>query len=571
MRTRLGCAVHWHARSAPPVTVLAAVFLAACASVPSDRGYGDVRQLAADRGQVLPDAVAADRSALVQEILTRPLTQTNAVRVAFINNPRLGADYARLGLTGAEVIQAGRLSNPTFTGGWQYSSRTGDVNRYDLGLTQNFVELLLLPARTRFAKGEFERAKLDATQDLLNLAADVQSAYYGAVGARQVTEMRKTIATAAASSAELSARFQQAGNFTALELALDQATASQAMLDLEQAEADETRADNRLNELMGLSARTHWKVANALPAPVGEEDTLDTLQNLATTKRPDLDSDRRAVALLEDSLGITRRYRFLGSAEVGVQYERDTDRNRLLGPSFSLQLPIFSQGQAPLLRAESQLDAARAELKAKELEVFNGVQSAHDHVMAARKRVERLGGETIPLREKIVARTQEQVSYMLVGIFELLRAKQNEYNAYEQYLEAVRDYWDARVDLARAIGSRLPSDSLIGEAILAPEVPVEPESAGMGQMDHGAGMSMPGMNMGGMGAGTGQSCDMAGMDMSKASPGEHQKMMAQCLEQQNDDCEMKDMDMSKMSAEEQRKMMAQCRQKPGDAKPKGGS
>src|SRR5207302_4505942 len=124
-------------------------------------------------------------------------------------------------------------------------------------------------------------------------------------------------------------------------------------------------------------------------------DSLDDLQKLASSKRADLDSDRRAVALLGDSLSLTRGYRWLGSVDAGVQYERDTDRNRLLGPSLSLQLPIFSQGQAPVLRAEAQLELARAELKKKELEVSNHVQAAYGRVMATRKRIDRLRGETI--------------------------------------------------------------------------------------------------------------------------------------------------------------------------------
>jgi cobalt-zinc-cadmium efflux system outer membrane protein len=213
-----------------------------------------------------------------------------------------------------------------------------------------------------------------------------------------------------------------------------------------------------LNELMGLEPGTPWQLAAALPALPGAEDPLDASLRLAFARRADLDSDRRAVALLEDALGLARSYRYLGEVEVGAQYERDTDRNRLIGPSLSLQLPIFNQGQAAILRAEALLDGARAQVRARELEIANAVQAAHDRVAAARARVERLANETIPLREQIVARTQEQANYMLVGAFDLLRAKQDEYAAYQQFLEAERDYWRARVDLAHAVGGALPVD-----------------------------------------------------------------------------------------------------------------
>lgn len=513
----------------------AAVVLAGCASIPADRGFSDVRRQTADRGLTIPDDAEAERAHLTSETLAKPLTEADAVRVAFLNNPRIQGVYARLGLSGADVIDAGRLRNPTLDGAALFPSAAGDVTRYDLGLTQSLVELLLLPARLRFTQGEFERTKLEATQSLLTLAGEVQTAYYEAVGARQIAAMRKTIAAAARASADLQARFKAAGNATALQLAVEMAAGSQAQLDADQADAEVKAAENRLNERMGLPPDAEWEVTDALPMPVKTEDRLDDLQALAAARRADLDSDRRAVMLLEDSLGVTRSYRFLGDVQVGVQYERDTDRNRLLGPSLSLQLPIFNQGQAPILRAQSHLDAARADLKAKELKVGNDVQAAYDRLIATRKRVDRLGNETIPLREAIVARTQEQVNYMLVGVFDALRVRQEEYAAYQQYLEAIRDYWAARVELSQAVGSRLPSDDQVGRAVIAPEYPVQPKDGGMGHMGHSMGsMAMPGMDhskpgmesMSGMDRGNGRASgsgksggamqDMPGMAGTKA-------------------------------------------------------
>jgi len=463
---------------------LAVIAVAGCATVPSDRGQSDVRQQVTDRGVLWSDAAGDERSALVGELLSKPLTSDAAVRVAFINNPRIQTEYARLGLSGADVIQAGRLDNPTLSAAGQTSSRSSDASRYDFGLTQNFAQLLLLNGRTRFSKGEFERAKLDSTQRLLDLAARVQSAYYDAVGATLIAQMRTTIATAATASAELAARFKTAGNINALALAIEQTAASEARLEQERSAADATGAAIVLNELMGLDGDAHWDAVRALPMPVAVEDPLDALQQLAIEERADLDSDRRAVVLLEDALGLTRSYRYIGDVEVGAQYERDTDRNRLIGPSLSLQLPIFNQGQAAVLRAESLLDAARAQARAKELEVSNGVQASNDRVVAARARIDRLANETIPLREQIVARMQEQANYMLVGVFDLLRSKQDEYDSYQQYLEAVRDYWRARVDLAHAVGARLPSDQLIGAAVVVPQVPVEPAAGGVDHSKH---------------------------------------------------------------------------------------
>jgi cobalt-zinc-cadmium efflux system outer membrane protein len=64
----------------------------------------------------------------------------------------------------------------------------------------------------------------------------------------------------------------------------------------------------------------------------------------------------------------------------------------------------------------------------------------------------------VPQREAVVERTQEEVNFMLAGTFELLQAKREEFNAYEEYLDAVRDYWLARTELRRVAGGDLPGD-----------------------------------------------------------------------------------------------------------------
>jgi outer membrane protein, heavy metal efflux system len=441
-----------------------------CTAVPADHGAADAYELMSRHGLPLPDRAAADRSLFIEEQLATPLTVDAAVGVALVNNPGLQIEFARLGVPQADVIHAGRLSNPTLGASWQTSSRSSDASRYGLSLTQNFAELLMLGARSRLAEGEFERAKLDMVQRVLDLDARVRAAFYDAVGAKQVAQMRSTVAAAAVASADLSARYHDAGNLATLELAIAEAAASQAKLDQERAEADAARAVVVLNELMGLDANARWDIAAALPLPVTVEDSVADLQQIATTMRADLDSDRRAVALLEDALGLTERYRYLGEVQVGVEYERDTDRNRLIGPTLAIQLPIFNQGQAAMLRAASMLDAARAQLRTRELEVSNGVRAANERLMAQRQRIARLVDETMPLREQIVARMQERLNYMLVGAFDLIRAKQDEYQTYEQYLDAVRYYWHARVDLSRAIGARLPSDRMIGKATITAPV-----------------------------------------------------------------------------------------------------
>jgi cobalt-zinc-cadmium efflux system outer membrane protein len=77
----------------------------------------------------------------------------------------------------------------------------------------------------------------------------------------------------------------------------------------------------------------------------------------------------------------------------------------------------------------------------------------------------------LPLREQIVDLTLKNYNYMLMGAFDLLIAKQQEYESYQKYLEAVRDYWIIRADIQRSLGGRLPAH-VQSKRILHPD-PIE--------------------------------------------------------------------------------------------------
>jgi len=466
------------------VAVMAAL-LAGCSSLPVDLGRGDVAALIEARGQPAPSVDETARGQLIADLTDKPLTPDGAVRIALVNNPRLNAEYARLGFASAEVYDAGRLSNPTLSAAWLNPDESGAADQVTFHLSQSFTDILLLSSRSRLAEGEFARIKQSVGSEIQNLASETEAAYYRLVGAEQVMAMRTTVARAAAVSAQLAQRFFDAGNISRLELAQEQAAASEARLDVLEAEGRAVAERTALNVLLGFSdGEMEWTVSNRLPLPVSQEDELAMLQSLAQTNRLDLAAARAQVELLADNLDVTRRYRWLGLFEVGVETERETDRSRITGPTLALQLPLFNQGKGAVTRAQSQLQQAASDYQSSRIEASNAVQLAYAGLMNARARMEHYRGALIPQREAIVQRTLEEVNYMLKGQFELLFAKQQEYDAYQGYLETVRDYWLARVELARQVGARLPSDAQIGGETLDVETLTTPKGSGGGHSGH---------------------------------------------------------------------------------------
>ena len=128
------------------VLLTSAAVLGGCASFTPDGGFGAVERTTKERiGKDLQWArgeadldVVANR---VAELLAKPLTVDDAVQVALLNNRGLQADFQELGITEAEVVQAGRLPNPGFSIG---RTTAGDEIERERGLHLNLARLIAL-------------------------------------------------------------------------------------------------------------------------------------------------------------------------------------------------------------------------------------------------------------------------------------------------------------------------------------------------------------------------------------------------------------------------------------------
>ncbi len=433
----------------------------------ADRGVGDL-------GWETHSA-AGDEDA-VREWLSEPMTADTAVRMALLRSPRLQREYAQLGLSRAEVLGALRDANPQVSGSY-LAPEEGGGGQVSIGVDIPLAALLALPFRARLAAADYARARQQMAAAVIDVVADVESAWYQAVGERQVAEMRVAVADAAATSAALGQRFYEAGNISELALAREQAAATQARIDAVRADADATSARMELDIRVGLGPTERaWALGDRLPLPVLEEDDVEQLVGLADTNLA-RQAGRLRIEVLEDARGVERATAWLGRTDVGYAAEREVDGTWLRGPTASVDVPLFGQGQASVARAEALVADARAQLADVELRSDHGVRAGAIRVRLLSEIVRLHREELVPQRETVVARSQQEQGYMLIGVFELIQAKTQEYDAYQGYLESVRDYWVARAELMRAVGARLPSDALVGARtpspteMLAPKVP----------------------------------------------------------------------------------------------------
>ena len=485
----------WHSLAAASALLM----VTGCTSLPAGQDDRDTRALIESRADLPPAHLASDARAAAPEDLPKDLIDAaRAVELAFRYSPRVDQAYARVGLSRADLEAARRIANPTFV--YSRLKSTSGGAQVGRGITESLTDMLLLPTRTRFAAGALAQAQQRAASELISLASDVEVAWYDAASAQQIAATRAVAATAAEQSAVLAQRFFDAGNINRLALAQEKAALSAATITALRANTHAQRRRAELGVLMGVQDDASWTTATLPPANAASAATSsaasaatssaasaatpDDLVALALSQRLDLAAARQEVAMREDALAVTRRWRWLGRVEFGYEHEHEAGGGSIQGPTLAIELPIFNQGQDAIARAQATLQEARAMLANLTLQVQNGVRADAHSVQQAREVAERYRSELVPQREAIVARTQEEVNFMLKGVFELIAAKQAEYDAYQGYLEALRDFGIERARLRAAVGGKLPDEPAPANATPPAAPPARATNAPV--HDHGA-------------------------------------------------------------------------------------
>ncbi|WP_269531406.1 TolC family protein [Chitinimonas sp. BJYL2] len=434
--------------------------LAACASSNPAGSIDAVSQLTqAQTGmplRLVSDAEGqAARQAAVRELLAKPVDAAAAVKLAMLNNRSVQISLAGLGVAQAELAQAGRIENPTFSFA---RVRSGDEVEYERAFKIDLLGVLFIPWRQGMASQQLDRAKLQAASDITRLALDTRKAWVNAVATRQSEQYLADVNEAAEASAMLAKRMLEAGNFSRLAYTREQAYYADASAQLARARQASVVAREALTRLLGLSGQE--AAALVLPErlpdlPVAPKPFAGSVQ-AAVSLRHDLQMARFELDALARSLGLSRATRLVNALEVSYLRSDSNEGHRARGYELELQIPLFDWGDAKVARAEAiYLGAvnkaadigirAESELRSS----YHGYRTHYDLARHYRDQV-------VPLRKAIAEENVLRYNGMLIGVFELLADAREQVGSVNAYLAALKAFWEADADLEMAITAGSP-------------------------------------------------------------------------------------------------------------------
>ncbi len=250
-----------------PVALLLAA-LTGCATVDPRPDFDRAERMAAARTGVnqtynpgadstVQDAVAA--------LLADGLTTDEAVQIALLNSKRFQAMFQRIGVSRAEVVQAGLLPNPSLGISHRFPEGGGRSN-LTLDYAQQLADLWRIPVRQRIAKAAMEQTILEIVHQATILAADVKRDCYRLIALRQLEAITGDGVDLAERSLKLAEDRFQAGEVGKVDVNLARANVLSVRLRAMAVRRDRRVAETTLANTLGLARwRQPWTLEDALP------------------------------------------------------------------------------------------------------------------------------------------------------------------------------------------------------------------------------------------------------------------------------------------------------------------
>eukprot|EP00913_Durusdinium_trenchii_P028464 g26692.t1 len=293
---------------------------------------------------------------------------------------------------------------------------------------------------------ELQAALREWKKDEYRVLTSVRIAFYNALVAQESVNVAQKLVDVAKQGVTTTKSLKQAQKASDVEVL-------QAQVEFNQANILLTKARNR--------KQAAWK---ELRTVIGNTDIAET--TLTGEWRPtivDADRDTLLQQILSQSPEITvaqqnvsRAQAALARAQVqpipnvtvqgGLQYDYST-RDPVVNLQLSLPIPVRNRNQGNISAAHSDWIAASRELERRQLAIRNRFATAYERYANARYEVEQYRTAIIPDASKSLELVKSVFDKGETTYLRLLTAQRSNFQARVSYLNAVREWWSAKLEI----------------------------------------------------------------------------------------------------------------------------
>lgn len=428
------------------VSILLSLFtLLACAAPPRSREW--LARSVADRTALTLGTGAPDAGVTPTVVIEDGLTATEAAAVALWHSPALQAELSQLESSLATFDEARRPANPRINN----FLAPIDPRQLAIVLFVPLESLWQMPSRIRAATAELEATADNLVQLVLDTERTVRSAHADASLAQQRVAVLERAASAWRQSVELADTRVASGDIAPAEADQLRAESILAQDAVQRARHEVTISQARLLTLLGAPWPSLPPLV-ALPAPLEVKEDLAALQALALKQRPELSAAAFSVNAAAARADWERSRVFSiflsidGQPPVGSLAPN-------FAPGFQAELPIFSQNQGGIGRADAAVVRAAHRYAVTRLTVLQDVAVSRAALLRAQASQDAARRITAHLENArgAAARAYENGSESYVVVVDALRRTTD---AQLRELEAEAELRRAEAEFVRALGGR---------------------------------------------------------------------------------------------------------------------
>lgn len=430
------------------------VALSGCSTISQQDVFTGVKEETSQKLQWIKtpqEAMSVHKS--VNDLLSKPLSQDNAVHIALINNRGLQQTYAQIGLAQSELVQAGLMSNPLLG----YSlGHSGGVTRSTLSLDVALLDLLWIPLRRDLSGVALEETRYTVGDEVLRTVKEVKKAYIDAQVTQEKLALYGDLLKSHEASIQLAIRQYTAGNLSKRNLLKMQDSYAHSRLEAMDLNRENAMALETLNRLLGIYGdQTNYTLENTplgFGTPISDDKGLETR---AIKNRLDMNAAIKAVDYAARDAGYTQNTRLLNEIELSAQSEKETDSQRFNTFGIKIPLPIFDFGQGRVAKVQATYNQKVHHLYEMAVNIRSQVRESYAASRYAHNKAVEANNVIVPVNQQILEETKLFYNGMLDGVYELLEDQRRYGEAKIQSLVLTGEYQKAQADLEYVLGGNI--------------------------------------------------------------------------------------------------------------------
>lgn len=379
------------------------------------------------------------------------ITEDEAVSIALWNNAALGELLAQLGISRAQLYDAGLIADPQLVVFFPVGPKQLEFTAF-----QAVDEIWLRPIRRRAAELDLCQLSKVMIQNGLNTARDVKVAHANLLLAQARMKLTEEGHQLRESIQSLAEKRLDAGDISDLEATTTQIDALTAKATAAASVHDVVVGKERLRTLMGVGLPVEDIRAIRDPNRLENVAEKESVVAMAWSMRPDLRAIeiRRAAACRRLELAKKQFMRIEG----GYDANSDGEQGFESGPAMRLTLPVFNKNRGQISIAQALVKQIDKQYFALKDQIELEVRTAMTQWDQSREQVNLFDVEILPTLQEAQELSQRNYEDGGVPYFLVLQTTTQFVDAQLRRADAMAAAARAVAELERAIGQKLPRE-----------------------------------------------------------------------------------------------------------------